>query len=166
MSVIIKFFLIFFSDHPCGPYHSGCWGDNSIAIFLLDHDENYAFIGMKWIFFDVFSPWQFSNIFKNNENRGGISLYNLSINQLFKTLVFIQIFGKSFLTISLSQTDPKQYKQNWTIPEVIALFSTEDNGWNLSSSLTKRCILDVWQGSGYASVFQQLCTGLYLRNLS
>ena len=37
---------------------------------------------------------QVSNIFKNNENRGGISLYNSTKNELFQTLVLFQIFGK------------------------------------------------------------------------
>ena len=59
------------------------------------------------------------------------------INQLFQTLVFIQIFGKSLSTISLSKTDPKQYKQNGHIPEVylelceisqMVLFSKVDSG--------------------------------------
>ena len=38
---------------------------------------------------------QASSIFKNNENRGGISIYNSTINQLLQTQVFIQIFDKS-----------------------------------------------------------------------
>ena len=79
-----------------------------------------------------------SQAFLNNEIRGGIFLYNLKINQLFQTLVLLQIFGKDFSTISLRQTDPKpeaealhlgcgssprsasakQYKQNGRIPEV------------------------------------------------
>ena len=55
---------------------------------------------------------QVSSIFKNNENRGGISLYNSTANQLFQTLVFIRIFSNGLETKSLSETDPKQYKQN------------------------------------------------------
>ena len=85
---------------------SGCWGDNSIPIVLLDNNENYTFTGIKWSFFWRFAPWhwklegtkkktQLSNIVENNESRDGISLYHLAINQLFETLVFIQIFRKS-----------------------------------------------------------------------
>lgn len=40
------------------------------------------------------------------EVRGEISLYNSTINSLFQTLLFIQIFGKVLETISLSQSDP------------------------------------------------------------
>ena len=36
--------------------HSGCWSDNSTPIFLLNNNENYAFIGIKWSFFDVLLP--------------------------------------------------------------------------------------------------------------
>ena len=61
---------------------------------------------------------QASSIFKNNENRGGICLYNSTTNQLFQTLVFIRIFGEPL--ISMSQTHPKQYKQNEHVPEVHA----------------------------------------------
>ena len=35
------------------PRHSGCWDDNSTSIFMLDNNENYAFIYIKWTFFDV-----------------------------------------------------------------------------------------------------------------
>ena len=34
----------------------GCWGDDSTLIFLLDNSENYAFIGVKWSFFEVLPP--------------------------------------------------------------------------------------------------------------
>ena len=40
------------------------------------------------------------------------------MHQLFETQIFIKIFGKTLQTILLSQTDPKQYKQNGHIPEV------------------------------------------------
>ena len=31
---------------------SGCLGENN-SIFLQDNNENYAFVGIKWSFFDV-----------------------------------------------------------------------------------------------------------------
>ena len=75
------------------------------SFFLLDNNESFAFIGIKWNFFDVFpltlknrkssKKKQVSSNFENNENRGGIYLHNWTINQLFQTQVFIQIFGKS-----------------------------------------------------------------------
>ena len=48
--------------------HSGCWGNNSTHIFLLSNNENYAFIGIKWSFFDVF-PMTLKVIKKSEKNR-------------------------------------------------------------------------------------------------
>ena len=36
--------------------HSECCGDNITPIVLLDNNENYAFTGVKWSFFDILSP--------------------------------------------------------------------------------------------------------------
>ena len=36
--------------------HSGCCGDNITPIVLLDNNENYAFTGVKWSFFDILPP--------------------------------------------------------------------------------------------------------------
>ena len=55
---------------------------------------------------------QVSRIFKGNKNRGEISLYNSTINQLFQYLLC-----RSLWTISLSQTDLKQHKQKGHTPE-------------------------------------------------
>ena len=37
-------------------WHSGCRGDNSTPIVLLDNNKNYAFTGIKSSFFDVLPP--------------------------------------------------------------------------------------------------------------
>ena len=83
--------------------HSGCWGGNSTPIYLLDNNENYAFIGIKWRFFDFLPPditleeglirtksQRFLKLMKIEAE-----LYNSTVNELFQTLVFIQIFSKS-----------------------------------------------------------------------
>ena len=95
---VLNIFVFLFSLQAM--QHSGCWGDTSIPIFSLDKNESYAFIGLKWSFL-TFCPLkikrrQVSSIFKNNENRGGIYLYDSRINQLFKTLAFSQIFRNAF----------------------------------------------------------------------
>ena len=47
------------------------WGDNSTLIFLLENDENYAFISIKWIFFWNFAPWHWNwkEVPKKKKNR-------------------------------------------------------------------------------------------------
>ena len=61
MSLILKFLKIFvFLLSMQTLRHSGCWGDNSTLpphYFLLDNNENYAFIGIASTpFFDILSP--------------------------------------------------------------------------------------------------------------
>ena len=62
MSLILKFLKIFVFLLPMQTLrHSGCWGDNSTPppplYFLLDNNENYAFISIVSTFFCRFVPW-------------------------------------------------------------------------------------------------------------
>ena len=110
MSLVFKFLKIFVLLLCIqGIRRNRCWGDNSTPFVLLDNIENYL----------TFTPdikkvkktnkkkrthAQVSKIFETNENRNGLSLFNLTINQLSQTLVFIQIFGKSLINVNATNS--------------------------------------------------------------
>ena len=52
---VLKIFVFLLSMQALR--HSGCWVDNKQLHFLLDNNEYYAFIGIKWSAFGVLSPY-------------------------------------------------------------------------------------------------------------